>query len=164
MPAMSATHRRQRAQLVPRPLDEVFAFFADAGNLEAITPPAVGFEMLTPQPISMHAGTLIEYRIRLFGIPVRWCTRIETFEPLVRFSDVQLRGPYRSWHHLHEFFATAGGTLMVDTVDYALPLGPLGTLAHGLFVRRMLDDIFDYRRAQIAERFGADAPATRRSA
>jgi hypothetical protein len=156
-----ATHRLQRAQVVPRPLEEVFAFFADAANLAAITPPTLGFEILTPRPIPMHAGALIDYRLRLFGIPFRWQTRLETFEPLVRFTDVQLRGPYRRWHHLHEFFATTDGTLVVDTVDYALPFGPLGTVAHALFVGRTLEHIFDYRRAHLAERFGAPAPVRR---
>ena len=158
---MAAIHRLQRAQLIPRPLPEVFAFFADAGNLEMITPPTLGFEILTPRPIRMHAGTLIDYRLRLFGIPFRWQTRIETFEPLVRFTDVQLRGPYRRWHHLHEFFATTDGTLVVDTVDYALALGPLGSVAHALFIGRTLAQIFDYRRTHLAERFGTPAPVRR---
>jgi ligand-binding SRPBCC domain-containing protein len=161
---VAAPHRLQRAQLIPRPLDEIFAFFADAGNLETVTPPTLGMALLTPRPISMHAGTLIDYQLRLFGIRFRWQTRIETFEPLVRFTDVQRRGPYRRWHHLHEFFATTDGTLVVDTVDYELPLGPLGTLAHTLFVRRTLELIFDYRRTHLTERFGGAAAPVRRSA
>ena len=148
------TVRLRRSQLVARPLPEVFAFFADAGNLEAITPPTLRFEILTPHPIAMRAGTLIDYRLRLFGIPFHWRTRIETFEPDVRFTDVQVRGPYRRWHHLHQFFATADGTQVVDTVDYVLPLGPVGALAHALFVRLMLDHIFDYRQACLGARFG----------
>lgn len=148
------TYRLRRSQLVARPLPEVFAFFADAGNLEAITPPSLAFEILTPHPIAMRAGTLIDYRLRLFGIPFHWRTRIETFEPDVRFTDVQVRGPYRRWHHLHEFFTTADGTQVVDTVDYVLPLGPVGALAHALFVRLTLDHIFDYRQACLAARFG----------
>jgi hypothetical protein len=155
---MAGSHRLERAQLVPRPLTEVFAFFADAANLEAITPPTLRFEILTPRPIPMRPGTLIDYRLRLFGVPFGWRTRIETFEPEVGFTDVQVRGPYRRWHHRHDFFATRDGTLVVDTVDYALPLGPLGALAHALFVRRTLDGIFTFRRAAIAARFDP-APA-----
>jgi ligand-binding SRPBCC domain-containing protein len=161
---VATAHRLERSQLVARPLPEVFAFFADAGNLEAMTPPTLGFEIRTPRPIPVRAGTLIDYRLRLFGLPFDWQTRIETFEPQVRFSDVQLRGPYRRWHHLHEFFATTTGTLVVDTVDYELPLGPLGDLAHALFVRRTLAHIFDYRQAYLVARFGTPPGVDRRSA
>lgn len=161
---MATPHRLERSQLVARPLAEVFGFFADAANLEAMTPPALGFEILTPRPIPLQAGTLIDYRLRLLRVPFHWQTRIETFEPLVRFSDVQLRGPYRRWHHLHEFFATSTGTLVVDTVDYELPFGPLGDLAHALFVRGTLDHIFAYRQEQMAARFGTPPGAERRSA
>jgi ligand-binding SRPBCC domain-containing protein len=147
----------QEQQINPETVDEadVFALFADAGNLEAITPPALCFEILTPRPIPMRAGTLIDYRLRLFGVPFDWRTRIETFEPLVGFTDVQVRGPYRRWHHRHDFYATASGTLVIDTVDYELPLGPLGTVAHALFVRRALDEIFAFRLAAIDAHFGA---------
>lgn len=97
------TYRLERAQVVPRPLDEVFAFFADAGNLELLTPQFLRFRILTPAPIRMAAGTLIEYRLQLFRISFHWHTRIETFEPKRRFTDVQLTGPYQRWHHQHEF-------------------------------------------------------------
>jgi ligand-binding SRPBCC domain-containing protein len=151
-----ATHRLERIQRVPRARADTFAFFADAGNLEAITPAFLGFEILTPSPVPMGAGTLLDYRLSLFGVSFSWRTRIEVFEPCRRFTDVQLRGPYRRWHHLHEFHAVEDGTLVVDRVDYELPLGPLGILAHELVVRRTLIRIFDHRRLQIARLLGGD--------
>lgn len=152
---MTRRYRLERAQLVPQPLNDVFAFFAAAENLEAITPEFLHFQITTPRPIAMHAGTLIDYRLRLFGVPFNWTTRIELFEPNVRFVDTQLRGPYRLWYHLHEFYAVSGGTLIVDRVDYEMPLGPLGRLARWLSVRETLDTIFDYRRERIVELLGA---------
>lgn len=146
-------HRLERQQFVPRPRDEVFAFFAEAQNLEMLTPAFLNFRILTPLPLDMRSGTLIDYQIRLGGIPMRWRTRIETFEAPVRFVDVQLAGPYRIWHHVHEFQDAPGGTLVTDRVDYALPFGFLGALAHRLFVRRALKRIFDYRQQRLAEIF-----------
>ena len=138
-------HVLRREQRLPGTPDEVFPFFADAHNLEAITPPFLGFRVITPQPIEMRVGALIEYRLRLHGIPVSWLTRIEDWTPGVRFVDAQLAGPYRLWHHTHEFEADGdGGTLMRDTVRYALPYWPLGEVAHPL-VARDLAAIFDYR-------------------
>lgn len=149
------TYRLERAHVVPRPLDEVFAFFTDAGNLELLTPQFLRFRILTPSPIRLAAGTLIEYRLQLFRISFHWRTRIETFEPKRRFTDVQLAGPYRRWHHLHEFVEVPDGTRVRDVVDYELPLGLLGTVAHELFVRRTLAWIFDYRRTRVAEILGS---------
>jgi ligand-binding SRPBCC domain-containing protein len=146
-------HLLERVQTIPRPLGDVFRFFADAFNLEAITPPFLRFRVVTPPPIVMAAGTLIDYRLRLFGLPFRWRTRIEQFEPEAGFVDVQLRGPYRMWHHTHAFEALGATTRMRDRVRYVLPLGPLGRLAHAALVRRTLDAIFDYRRDRISELF-----------
>jgi ligand-binding SRPBCC domain-containing protein len=143
----------QREQFLPVPAEEAFDFFADAFNLELITPPWLNFRVDTPRPIEMRAGSMIEYRLRLHGVPVRWLTRIESWEPGARFADVQLRGPYRHWHHTHTFEARDGGTLMRDVVRYSLPLGPLGRLARALVVRRDLDRIFDFRRDAVAARF-----------
>ncbi len=143
----------ERTQLVPRPREEVFAFFEDAANLERITPPALRFRIVTPEPIAMGQGTLIDYRLRLFGLPLRWRTLIERYEPPLRFVDLQLSGPYRLWRHLHEFEAVPGGTLMHDRVEYALPFGPLGRAAHAVAVRRTLAHIFDHRRDVIARLF-----------
>src|SRR3954451_9403150 len=144
-------HVLRREQRLSRPPEAVFGFFADAANLEAITPPLLGFSVLTPGPIEMRVGTLIEYRLRLHGLPLRWLTSIQAWDPPHRFVDVQLRGPYALWHHTHELSAgEAGGTLMRDTVRYALPLGPLGELAHRLVVARDLDAIFAFRAERVA--------------
>jgi ligand-binding SRPBCC domain-containing protein len=152
---MFGYHTLRREQLLPGAPDEVFPFFADAGNLEAITPPWLGFSIVTPRPIEMHAGTTIEYRLKVHRLPISWLTQIEDWEPGVRFVDAQLRGPYALWHHTHEFEATAArGTLMRDTVRYALPFGPAGAVAHALLVRRDLERIFDFRTAEIARRIG----------
>jgi ligand-binding SRPBCC domain-containing protein len=146
-------HTLRREQRLPGPPADVFAFFGDAGNLEAITPPWLRFEVVTPRPIPMRVGTLIEYRLALHGLPLRWLTRIEAWEPGERFVDVQLAGPYGLWHHAHEFAPDGnGGTLMRDVVRYALPAWPLGELAHRLFVRRDLERIFAFRRAEVARR------------
>lgn len=154
---MSRTHRLQRVQRLSRPLDEIFAFFSNAKNLEAITPARLQFHILTPEPIRLATGTLIDYRLKLSGIPFHWQTRIEAFEPNVRFVDIQLKGPYRRWHHSHEFYAVPGGTLMVDDIEYEMPFGPLGSLVHWLFVRGSLEQIFDFRRQKIDELLGKPA-------
>jgi len=153
------SYRLTRTQRVARPREAVFAFFTDAANLALLAPPSVGFRLLTPFPINMTAGTLLDYRLRLSGIPVRWRTRIELVEPPARFVDVQLAGPYRRWRHEHSFREIPGGTLIADAVDYELPLGVLGTLAHAFFVRRTLEHIFDYRRARVAELLGPELDA-----
>ena len=144
-------HHLYREQLVPRPVDEVFGFFARAGNLERITPAWLGFGLLTPEPAEMGAGTVIEYRLRVHRIPLRWISRIELWEPGRAFEDLQLKGPYQLWHHRHEFRAAGGGTLVQDHVRYALPLGPLGELAHAAFVERDLARIFAFRYAAVKE-------------
>jgi ligand-binding SRPBCC domain-containing protein len=147
-------HVLERAQQLPAPPEEVFPFFADARNLEAITPPWLGFRVTTPGEIEMAAGTLIEYRLKLHALPVRWLTRIEAWEPGRRFVDRQLKGPYRLWHHTHTFEPDGeGGTLMRDRVRYALPLGLLGELAERAFVARDLAAIFDFRRDAVARCF-----------
>ena len=151
---MTKAYHLEQSQFIPKAREEVFTFFADASNLERITPAFLHFHILTPRPIPMQPGTLIDYQLRLGGVPLRWKTRIETFEPASYFTDVQLSGPYRRWHHLHEFVEVAGGTEMKDIVDYELPLGPLEVAARWLFVRRALYRIFSYRRAAITEIFG----------
>lgn len=144
----------ERTQTVPRPLSEVFAFFADAANLEKLTPPFLRFHILSPLPIAMRAGALIDYELRLHGIPLRWRTEITSFTPGVAFVDTQLRGPYKTWIHTHRFRATAAGTEIHDRVEYALPLAPLSRIAHPL-VRRQLAQIFDYRARTTAQLLGA---------
>ena len=144
----------ERSLFIPRPREEVFAFFADAHNLERITPAFLHFQILTPGPIPMKPGTLIDYRLSLHGLPVKWRTRIEEVTPPSSFVDVQLSGPYRRWHHRHEFDEVPGGTRMRDRVEYELPFGPIGALVRQLFVRRSLNQIFDHRNATITELFG----------
>lgn len=143
------TYRLEREQRLDQPIDDVFAFFSRAGNLERITPSWLSFEVLTPEPLDMHVGTLIEYRLRVHRIPLRWVSRIEAWEPERSFVDRQVRGPYRMWHHRHSFEASGDGVIVRDAVDYALPLGPLGALAHRLFVRRDVERIFAYRRRAV---------------
>jgi hypothetical protein len=142
-------HTLIREQVLPLQPGDVFPFFADAANLEAITPPWLRFHVVTPEPIEMRRGTLIEYRLKLHGLPVNWLTRIEEWEPGSRFVDQQIHGPYRLWHHTHEFHEHPDGTLMRDTVRYALPYGPLGELARRAFVARDLQRIFDYRAERL---------------
>jgi len=135
--------------MVGSPMPEIFAFFADASNLEALTPPFLHFRILTPMPIELCAGAQLDYQLSLFGVPVRWRTRITDWKPQERFVDEQESGPYALWRHTHEFEARGTSTLMRDVVDYSEPLGPVGTVAHVLFVRRTLDRIFDFRRDAI---------------
>ena len=144
------THDLYREQLVRRPLDDVFAFFAQAGNLERITPPWLGFSLLTPEPAEMGVGTLIEYRLHLHRIPLRWVSRIEQWDPGRAFEDLQVKGPYRLWRHRHEFRPADGGTVVRDHVRYALPAGPFGEIAHAAFVERDLCRIFAFRHAAVA--------------
>jgi ligand-binding SRPBCC domain-containing protein len=143
---MRRLHQLCRTQLVGKPLPEVFAFFSNASNLNALTPPFLHFRILTPMPIALCAGARLDYRLSLFGLPVRWRTRITDWQPGKRFVDEQESGPYALWRHTHEFEARGSCTLMRDVVDYSEPLGPVGTVAHVLFVRRTLDRIFDFRR------------------
>ena len=140
----------RREQVLDVPIEAAFEFFSRAENLEAITPPLLRFRITTPGPIEMRAGTVIRYRLRLRGVPVSWLTRIEEWDPPHGFVDRQIRGPYALWHHTHTFEAIdAGHTRMVDVVRYGHRLGPLGSLAERLVVRRDLERIFDFRRDSI---------------
>lgn len=135
------------------PRDEVFSFFASAENLQRITPPNLGFQIVTPTPIEMKAGALIDYRISLHGIPMTWRTEITKWDPPFGFVDTQLSGPYKQWIHRHTFSETdAGSTLIEDEVRYRLPLEPLGDIAR-FFVEREIKNIFDYRQKTVAEVF-----------
>ena len=137
---------------LPRPRDEIFPFFAQARNLETITPSWLNFEVLTPAPIQMRPGTLIDYRIRVHGVPFRWRTEIAEWQPPHRFADVQLRGPYTLWHHTHTFEERDGGTLCADRVRY-WPRG--GALVNWLWVRRDVQRIFQFRHRRLKELFGS---------
>ncbi|SPF33720.1 Cyclase/dehydrase [Candidatus Sulfopaludibacter sp. SbA4] len=143
----------RRETFIPSPLPAVFEFFSDARNLGAITPSWLQFRILTPEPISLHAGAELRYSLRVRGIPVRWTTTIETWNPPHEFSDIQSRGPYKLWRHTHRFREAQGGTEMEDIVYYALPFGPLGRLVHWVCVRRDVESIFEYRAARIKELF-----------
>ncbi len=143
-------------QVVPAPLERVFAFFADAGNLEALTPEFLRFRILTPRPIAMRPGALIDYSIRLYGVPMRWRSRITVWEPGVRFVDQQVKGPYALWVHEHTFAARgADATVVCDRVRYA---APMDWLSHRWFVGPNLARIFAYRRAAIDRVFGEGNP------
>jgi len=136
---------------IPRPREEVFAFFAAAQNLQAITPPELNFRIMSPLPIALRQGSLIDYGLRLYGIALRWRTLISTWDPPSCFVDEQLVGPYTQWTHRHTFADTPdGGTLVEDEVRYRMPFGVLGRLAH-LLVRPQLDRIFRYRTARVHE-------------
>ena len=135
---------------LPRSPAEVFPFFGDATNLNLITPPWLNFEIVTPGPIEMRAGTLIDYRLRVRGVPLRWRTRINEWEPPWRFVDEQIRGPYRLWIHKHEFEPREGGTLARDFVRYAVPLD---FLAHRWLVRPDVERIFEFRSRVLQKHF-----------
>jgi ligand-binding SRPBCC domain-containing protein len=147
-------HVLERETWVPRPLPEVFDFFSRAENLAQITPPWLDFKILTPPPIQMKEGTVIDYLLRIHGLPCRWLTYIECWDPPYGFVDVQRKGPYRLWRHTHRFQEKNNGTLVSDRVEFALPFGPLGELIYRLQVARELERIFDFRAQQIHLRFG----------
>ncbi len=136
---------------LPKPLSDVFPFFADAANLEALTPPWVNFKILTKPPIPMHEGAKIDYTIRVRGLPLRWQTKITAWEPPYRFVDEQIRGPYSRWVHEHRFREEDGQTLCEDHVNYA-PIG--GSLMNWLFVGRDVERIFAYRQERMTAIFG----------
>jgi len=149
-----AEHILTRELTLDLPRPEVFDFFADAGNLERITPPELNFKIITPQPINIHKGTLIDYRLRLRGLPIKWRTEISLWEPPFEFVDQQLIGPYRQWIHRHTFTELEPSkTLIEDEVRYRIPFEPLGDVAH-FIVKRELAYIFDFRQNAVAEILG----------
>jgi ligand-binding SRPBCC domain-containing protein len=146
---MKVVHILRTSQRLLLPREEVFPFFAEAANLERLTPPELQFHIITSPPITMQVGTLIEYRLRLFGVPFKWLTRISRWNPPHEFVDEQLRGPYRLWVHTHRFWPENGATRMEDEVHYCLPFFPVGETAYPL-VRWQLRRIFTFRRQAIA--------------
>lgn len=145
-------YRLSTRLFLARPIGEIFAFFSDAANLQTLTPPWVGFHILTPRPLAMKAGAVIDYRIRIHGLPIGWRTRVTEWDSPHGFADVQERGPYKLWHHRHTFSEVEGGTLVGDDVEYA-PRG--GALIHALFVRKDVRRIFEYRARKLRGVFSA---------
>ena len=143
-------HQIQFELWLPRPLDEVFPFFADAANLEVLTPPLLKFQIITPLPIDMRVGTLIDYQLRVHGFPLKWRSEITAWEPQRRFVDEQRRGPYKLWHHEHTFEAKNGGTLTRDIVRYAVPFD---FIVHPMIVRPDLARVFGFRHRKMKELF-----------
>lgn len=152
---MTAPYVLESEQWVPASLEEVFRFFSDAGNLELLTPQWLRFQILTPQPIPMFPGTLIDYRLHWHSIPMRWRTEITAWQPPHAFEDLQLKGPYKLWHHTHRFQAVDGGTLIRDRVEYSLPFGIVGRMVHAFSVRRNVESIFAFRERKVEEIFGS---------
>ena len=150
-------HTLHRVQRVPAPLDRTFAFFSRPENLARITPPWLGFRMVSDD-VDMRPGLRIEYRVSPLGLPQKWVSEITAYDPPHRFVDEQREGPYARWHHEHRFRAVGDGTEVTDTVTYALPLGPIGQLAHVVLVRRQLESIFEYRKRVLADLL-AEEPA-----
>ncbi len=148
-------HTLRQEQILPITPGQAWAFFSSPGNLNEITPPDLGFEITSPPEPRMREGQIITYRIRIAPfVRVTWVTEIKCVEEGRSFVDEQRFGPYKFWHHRHEFEAVDGGVRMRDVVRYALPFGPLGSIAHALFVRRRLEWIFAYRKRVLAARFG----------
>lgn len=145
----------ERSQIVPLPADDAFAFFADAYNLEAITPPWLRFRILTPRPLAMRQGAEIDYRLTLHGLPIRWRTLIDTWEPGRCFVDTQVDGPFAFWEHTHTFEERDGGTLICDRVLYRMPVWLLGALAHRVLIARDLERTFDYRSRAVERLLGS---------
>lgn len=146
-------YRLSRSQWFPKSIDDAFAFFSRPENLEEITPPLLRFHIVSADR-ELHEGSRIEYRLRVRGIPMRWASEITEWNPPYRFVDTQLRGPYALWRHQHTFAAERGGTRIGDEVEYAMPLGIAGVIAHALVVRRDVESIFDYRQRRLAELLG----------
>ena len=145
---MGTLHVLRTHMRLQLPREDVFAFFSDAANLERITPPELHFSILTPQPIPMRVGTLIDYKLRLFGVPLRWRARISSWQPPTGLVDEQVSGPYRFWEHTHLFYEDGGKTIVEDVVRYVLPFWPLGEIAHPV-VRLQLERIFRFRRSAV---------------
>ena len=146
-------HTLYKMQIVNRPLAEVFSFFQNPENLALITPPWLGFSILTPLPVVMKEGAVFEYSVRVMGLRTRWASLICDYQPPGTFVDEQLKGPYRYWRHTHTFAEVEGGTRITDEIRYAMPFGILGEIVQRLMVKRQLETIFAYRAQVIAEMF-----------
>lgn len=146
----------KRQVFIPAPIDDVFAFFSDAENLNDITPPWLDFKITTPLPIAMEKSALIDYSLKLMGVRLTWKTEIADWEPPGRFVDRQIKGPYRVWKHTHLFAESNGGTQMTDVVQYAVPGFVFSPIIHYFFVRPRLEKIFSYREESILKYFAPE--------
>jgi ligand-binding SRPBCC domain-containing protein len=150
---VARTHQLIREQWIGKPLEQVFAFFSRPENLQEITPPWLSFQIVSAER-ELHTGSLIEYRLKVHGLPMRWKSEISEWDPPHRFVDTQLKGPYALWRHQHTFVEENGGTRIRDQVDYALPFGVIGEVVHTLMVRRDVESIFAYRQKRLLELLG----------
>lgn len=141
---------------VNAPLEKVFNFFSKPENLSKITPAKMGFNVLTPLPIKMERGALIDYTIKVVVLPLRWRTLITTYEPPNKFVDEQLKGPYSFWHHTHTFESVDNGVLIKDVIKYAIPMGIFGRILHYIWIKNDLKRVFDYRKEVIDKIFSND--------
>ncbi|MCS5653982.1 MAG: SRPBCC family protein [Candidatus Marinimicrobia bacterium] len=153
---MVKIYKKSVTQFIDKPLDVVFSFFAKPENLRRITPSTLDFQILTPTPISMVKGTVIDYNIKVMGIRVHWRTLIKSYNPPTQFVDEQTKGPYLLWIHTHTFKIKDEGVEIHDCIEYSIPLGLLGRFVHFLWIKRKLDQIFDFRRKKIEEIFISD--------
>lgn len=147
------THSLDMETRFSQSIEQIYDFFSRADNLEKVTPPSLRFQILTPLPIQMGKGTIIDYRLKLYGIPLKWKTEIILWEPPYRFVDKQIKGPYKLWVHEHRFVEDGSGTIMRDHVDYAVPGGLLEPLIYRLYVKKDVQKIFDYRTDAFARIF-----------
>jgi ligand-binding SRPBCC domain-containing protein len=138
-----------RETIIKKPIEIVFDFFSKAENLNLITPPHLQFKIITPLPIKISKGTIIDYSLKLYGFPFKWKTEIKEWEPPFKFVDAQLKGPYLRWVHQHTFFQDGNNTIMIDNVEYLSPGWIIEPLIHGLFVKKNVENIFDYRKTGI---------------
>ncbi|MBT3589663.1 MAG: SRPBCC family protein [Candidatus Marinimicrobia bacterium] len=142
-------------QIIKRPLVEIFAFFSRPENLSLITPDHLDFKILTPPPIEMKKGALIDYIIRIFKAPIHWQTLITSYEPPYKFVDKQIKGPYKYWHHTHTFVEGSDGVEIHDEIQYSVPFGIIGKLLHAIWIKNNLNYIFEYRREVIHNLFNS---------
>jgi len=157
-PLRGSTREKVSEQWVPHAPEDIWTYFCDEGKLEELTPGFLNFKVLQKSTREIGEGTLLDYHLKVNGIPMGWQSRIESWEPPRRFVDMQVKGPYSYWRHVHEFIPLANGTLMRDVVHYRLPFGWLGSTAAGWKVESKVDQIFSYRSIKIAERFGRRLP------
>jgi len=146
-------YKLKAKQFIKQPIEEVFGFFSRPENLTKITPSNLNFKILTPSPLEMKQGTVIDYTIKLFKVPIHWRTLITTYEPPFKFVDEQMKGPYNFWHHTHMFKENSDGVEIFDEVHYSIPFGPLGNLLHSLWIKKDLNHIFEYRKSVIENLF-----------